>query len=61
MDALLDFVRSFRDGAIETRSAFKAAAIRMIVWGSIAGFIALLEVKFRWVRPLLRFITGTPG
>ena len=61
MDALLDFVRSFRDGAIETRSAFRAAAIRMIVWGSIAGFIALLEVKFRWVRPLLRFITGTPG
>ena len=61
MDALLDFVRSFRDGAIETRSAFKSAAIRMIVWGTIAGLIALLEVKFRWVRPLLRFITGSPG
>jgi hypothetical protein len=61
MDALLDFVRAFRDGAIETRAAFKAAAIRMIVWGSIAGFIALLEVKFRWIRPLLRFITGSPG
>ncbi len=55
---LLDFVRSFRDGAIDTRKAFRSAAIRMIVWGSIASAIALLEVKFRWIRPLLKFVGG---
>ena len=60
MASLLDFVRSFQEGAIETRRTFRTAAIRMIVWGAIAGFIALLEVKFRWIRPLLRFITGVP-
>lgn len=61
MNSLLDFVRSFQEGAIETRRTFRTAAIRMFVWGSIAGAIALLEVKFRWFRPLLRFLTGAPG
>jgi hypothetical protein len=61
MRANYEFVKAFRDGAIETRSMFRSAAIRMIVWGSIAGAIALLEVKFRWIRPLLRFVTGSPG
>jgi hypothetical protein len=61
MEKLMGFVEAFYSGAIETRAVFRTMVIRMIVWGSIAGFIALLEVKFRWVRPLLRFITGSPG
>ena len=61
MRDLMAFVKAFRDGAIETRSVFRTMMIRMFVWGAIAGFIALLEVKFRWFRPLLRAITGTPG
>lgn len=61
MNDLMAFVRSFRDTAIETRKTFKTAAIRMLVWGSIFGAISLLEVKFQWMRPLLRFITGSPG
>jgi len=61
MRANYEFVKAFRDGAIETRSVFRMMMIRMFVWGAIAGFLALLEVKFRWIRPLLRFITGTGG
>ena len=61
MRANYEFVKAFRDGAIETRRTFRTMMIRMIVWGSIAGFIALLEVKFRWFRPLMRFLTGAPG
>ena len=61
MQDLMAFVRAFRNGAIDTRKAFRAAAIRMIVWGSIAGFVALLEEKFRWMRLLMRWITGAPG
>lgn len=61
MRELMAFVRSFHEGAIETRRTFRTMFIRMIVWGSIAGFIALLEAKFRWMRPLLRWITGAGG
>lgn len=61
MHKLMGFVRAFYDGAIDTRRTFRSMLIRMIVWGSVAGLIALLEVKFRWMRPLLKFITGTPA
>jgi len=61
MEKLMGFIDAFYNGAIDTRRLFRMMVIRMIVWGSIAGIIALLEVKFRWFRPLLRFITGTPG
>lgn len=61
MQANYLFVKTFRDGAIDTRKLFRTMFLRMIVWGTIAGIIALLEVKFRWFRPLLRTITGVPG
>lgn len=61
MSDLMGFVRQVRDARDETQRTFRTAVIRIIVYGSIAGFIALLEIKFRWVRPLLRWITGAPG
>ena len=61
MTKLMGFVESFYDGAIETRKTFRTMVIRMVVWGAIAGFIALLEVRFRWIRPLLKFLSGGQG
>ncbi len=58
MRANYEFVKAFRDGAIETRRTFRTMMIRMFVWGTIAWFLALLESKFKWVRPLLRYVTG---
>ena len=58
---LMDFVRSVRDARDETRRTFRTAVIKILVYGGIVGFIALLEVKFRWIRPLLRFVTGMPS
>jgi hypothetical protein len=60
-DDLMDFVRGVRDARDETRKVFRTAIIRMLVYGLIFGTLTLLEVRFQWIRPILKMLTGTPG
>lgn len=60
-DDLMDFVRGVRDARDETRKVFRTAIIRILVYGTVFGTLTLLEVRFQWIRPILRLLTGTPG
>ncbi len=60
MHHLMAFVRTFYEGAIETRRTFKTMLIRMFEWGTIAGFIGLLSNKLGWVKSLLKFFSSSP-
>jgi hypothetical protein len=60
MRHLMEFVRTFYDGAIETRKTFRTMLIRMVVWGAIAGFIGLLANRFGWLKPIGRLLAGGP-
>jgi len=59
MEKLLKFVDTFYEGAVETRKAFKATVIKVVVWGSIAAVLIWLGERFKWLKPILRFLNGT--
>lgn len=61
MKELMAFVRVFHQGAVETRGAIRSFVIRKVIpWAVVVGVVSLLEAKFRWIRPFLRFLTGAP-
>ncbi len=60
MHKLMEFVRSFYEGAIETRRTFRTMVIRMMIWGAIAGILGLMAERFGWLQPFARLLTGAP-
>ena len=61
MKELMAFVKVFHQGAVETRGAIRSFIIRKVIpWAFVVGVLSLLEAKFRWMRPLLRYVVGMP-
>jgi len=60
MKALLDFVKVFRDGAIETKSAIRTFIIKKVIPRAVVvGVLTALADYLGFLRPLLRAMLNT--